>query len=66
MDHCDDKNPADEDGMTPLHNAALQGHVEVCDLIIQNVKNKHPRDNDGKTPLDYAQQEDVTELFRNM
>ena len=56
-----DKNPGNmsrlnEDGMTPLHYAAKNGHFRVCKLIIENTSNKNP--SSGKpndiTPLLWA------------
>ena len=36
-----DKNPANEDGVTPLHFAALYGlQFETCKLIANNIVNK--------------------------
>ena len=40
--------------MTPLHLAAMDGHLEVCRLIIENVQDKNPANWDGKTPLHLA------------
>ena len=45
-----DKNPADNFGRTPLHEAAKEGHLDICRLIIENVDNKHPVDQMGRTP----------------
>ena len=49
-----DKNPADDDGDTPPHLAALNGQFEVCKLIINMVEDKHPINVFGKTPKDVA------------
>ena len=38
-------------GWTPLHEAAINGHVEVCRLILENIEEKNPNDNYGRTPL---------------
>ena len=34
----DNKNPKDEYGETPLHEAADNGHYEICKLIIENLE----------------------------
>ena len=41
-------------GITPLFNAARNGHLQVCKLIIGNVFDKNPRINDRTTPLHVA------------
>ena len=33
-----ERNPVDNLGETPLHLAAQKGHIEVCQLIIDNVE----------------------------
>ena len=32
-----DKNPKDEEGMTPLHFAAENGHLSICQLLLENI-----------------------------
>ena len=50
-----DKNPQDSNGLTPLHQAAAQGHYHICQWILHNVKNNHPRDKIfDETPLECA------------
>ena len=41
-------------GETPLHEAAKEGKVSECKLIVDNVEDKHRKDNDGWTPLHFA------------
>ena len=55
------KNPEtiswlNEDGMTPLHYAAFNGHFRVCKLIIENTSDKNPSaiKSNGITPLHWA------------
>ena len=48
------KNPADNRGFTPLHNAAKWGYLDIMRLIIGHVEDKYPVNNDGKTPKDLA------------
>ena len=52
IEKVDVKNPANHNGLTPLHIAAEMGHFDLCKLIIANVSNKHPLDNNGQTPRD--------------
>ena len=47
------KNPKDRGGCTPLHNAARNGHLTVCQLIIENVRDKDPK-YFGWTPIQIA------------
>ena len=48
------RNPPNETGFTPLHGAAINGHLDVFQLIIQNVNEKNPPDGEGNTPLHRA------------
>ena len=54
ISNADVKNPAMDDGITPLHMAAEKGHYEICQLIISNVNEKNPASHDGFTPLHIA------------
>ena len=56
IEKIDIKNPANNNGLTPLHIAAEMGHFDLCKLIIANVSNKHPLDNNGQTPRDRVDQ----------
>ena len=53
-----DVNAKDEDGVTPLHEAALWGHNEVAELLIANGAEVNAiivsGRNQGKTPVDLA------------
>ena len=42
-----DKNPAENEGFTPLHFAAQKGHSNVCDLIMKEVVDKNGSDGNG-------------------
>ena len=35
-------NPKDEDGNTPLHHAACNGHINSCDFLIKILKEENP------------------------
>jgi hypothetical protein len=49
-----DKNPRNNEGVTPLHIAAIRGKLRICELIIANVKDKNPPEETGQTPLHLA------------
>ena len=50
-----DVEEKDEDGWTPLLNAALFGHTEVCKLFLDKEKaNTEEIDDDGNTALKLA------------
>ena len=49
------KNPGDVLGFTPLHLAAQNGHLKICQLILGNVHDKNPKAL-GWTPLHFAAQ----------
>ena len=50
----DVKNPKNRKKMTPLHYAAVNGHLDICQLIMKYVKNKNPKNQKGETPYDLA------------
>ena len=52
-----DKNPKNENGDTPLHQAAKNGFLEICKLICQHAKDTYPeniKNNLGQTPIELA------------
>ena len=55
--------------LTPLHEAAFFGHVDVCRLIVENVKEKNPRNQFGQTPKIWAKNwncQELIELFEEI
>jgi cytohesin len=58
VENEDDKNPADEQGFTPLYIAADRGHFELCKSILEteSVIDGNPRIYNGDTPLHSAAQ----------
>ena len=54
MDCVDDKNPKDSEGVTALHLASGNGHMKICQLIMDYLDDKNPKDNRGRTPLHLA------------
>ena len=65
FDKIEAKNPRNQDGITPLHNAAKHGHLEICKLICQSIGNKNPADNRGETPIDMALASSVKNKLRS-
>ncbi|MDE1045670.1 MAG: ankyrin repeat domain-containing protein, partial [Nitrospinaceae bacterium] len=47
----------DEDGHTPLHQAALDGQKEIAELLIAEGADVNAKDRGGQTPLDWADDE---------
>ena len=48
----EDKNPKANNsttGTTALHEAANNGHEEICNMILGKVENKNPKDNIGNS-----------------
>ena len=54
MENTEEKSPRANDGFTPLHVAALTGHLDVCKYIMEIIDDKSPRNNFGQTPIDLA------------
>ena len=51
-------------GKTPLHIAAENGHLSLCQLIIENVTVKNPKDKDGRTPLHLSAKRGHLQVYR--
>ena len=55
MGFSEDINPKNgRPGMTPLHMAAKNGHIEICKIILEKIVDKNPKDNSDWTPLHKA------------
>jgi ankyrin repeat protein len=55
----------DEDGKTPLHWAAANGHKDVVEFLLENKADTRAKDNDGDTPYDLATfHKDEAEMLR--
>ena len=50
---------ADEDGDTPLHNAARGNHAEVVELLLAAGADPKALNKEGNTPAKEAEEEDV-------
>ena len=49
-----DSIPIGSHGCSPLHLAAENGHLPVCEYILDMVEEKNPQNQYGKTPYHYA------------
>ena len=54
LSHLEDKNPANNDGCTPLHCAAGNGHLETVNYIAKHLQGKNPSNQYGVTPISLA------------
>lgn len=52
-----DEQHRDNSGWTPLHYAAFEGHVDVCEALLEAGAKVDETDNDGKGALMLAAQE---------
>ena len=58
----ENKNPKNDDGMTPIHLAAFKGHLAIIKFLVPLVEDKNPKANRfsryvGRTPLHCAAEE---------
>ena len=49
---------------TPLHRASIEGHLQICRVLLQHDAPVDSLDNTGETPLHYASQEGHHEVGR--
>ena len=62
-----DKNPRNNEGVTPLHILAANGcHLDFFNLILHEVDDKNPMDENGFTPLHYAADKGHLDMFRHI
>ncbi|MCP4745730.1 MAG: hypothetical protein GY874_06250, partial [Desulfobacteraceae bacterium] len=58
-----DVNQVDNDGQTPLHRAAKEGHIDVVDaLLLHPGADVNKADDEGWTPLNWAAEEGHTDV----
>ncbi len=57
-----DVNVQDDEGWTPLHVAARDGHVDVCRMLIEAGAPVDAQVDDGWTPLHFAAYNDEMEV----
>ncbi|MCH2386145.1 MAG: ankyrin repeat domain-containing protein [Pedosphaera sp.] len=54
-------------GMTSLHRAAMEGHKEIAELLIDNSADVNATTNRGTTPLDeaiFGNHSEIADLLR--
>lgn len=61
-----DEQHRDNSGWTPLHYAAFEGHIDVCEALLEAGAKVDETDNDGKGPLMLAAQEGHTVLVERL
>ena len=66
MNNIGDKNPKDDVGRTPFHDAAWEGHFNICKYIMSLTEDINPKMSNGFTPLHlaaYKGHHDICELI---
>ena len=56
---------ADRDGETALHKAALKGHIEVAELLMDYGADFSARNNAGQLPIECARNEEFKQAIRD-
>jgi ankyrin repeat protein len=65
LEHSNDKNPVNKDGMTILHIVAKYGHLEIIKLLLEQANDKNPADSfEGWTPLHLAARHGQLEMVK--
>ena len=55
-------NPENDWGDTPLHFAAYNGHMDICQFFMERIVDKNPKDRCGLTPLHAAARQGHLEI----
>ena len=64
IEHDDDVNAEDDDGNTPLHEAASNNNIEIAKLLIEHGANVNAEADDCRTPLHEAASNNSTEMAK--
>merc|ERR1719391_1730579 len=64
LDNVEDKNPADNYRITPLHEAARGGHLSVFKLLLEHSPEKNPKNSGGVTPFHFAAREGHSDICK--
>uniref|UniRef100_A0A8D2M5U7 Uncharacterized protein n=1 Tax=Zonotrichia albicollis TaxID=44394 RepID=A0A8D2M5U7_ZONAL len=59
-----DPNAQDKEKKTPLHAAALRGHLSIVELLLAKKGRAGAKDMDGCTPLHYATMKGNTDILK--
>ena len=54
MDKAEEKNPDNNQGMTPFYTAARYGKLKISKMIMKHIVNRNPRCNNCRTQLHHA------------
>ena len=54
MNLTENPNAPRNDGYTPIHYAAMGGHLEIVRLLMTSTTNANAPDNDRSTPIHWA------------
>jgi ankyrin repeat protein len=57
-------NASDIFGLTPLHHASAEGHVDVAVLLVQLGADPDRTDKEGQTPVQVAPDDKTKEVLR--
>ena len=60
-----DKEKAKNDGVSPLHIAAQEGHTAVVQFLLQQGADISKAAVDGRLPIDVAANEEIKQLIRD-
>ena len=55
-------NAPDPDGMTPIHQAAKDGHLEIIKILAPFTKDPNSPNSEGKRPITYAEEKGNAEI----
>ena len=61
-----EKNPTNNEGVTPLHLASENGHLELVQFLLEQIEGeKNPKDVQGRRPTDIAHNEEIRKLIES-
>jgi len=64
LDRGADVEAKDKNGITPLHLAAVNGHLDTVRLLLDGGADVNAKDDKGRAPLDVAREEGHVEVAR--
>ena len=67
MNSTDNPHVPDNDGWTPIHYAARNGHLEIIKLLMTSIDaNPNAQDIWGRTPLDYSRKNGHSKIVEEL